>query len=133
MLPMSQLILPDSNIFIGALRAGTDPFLQFDPEVDDREFGTCGMIVLEVCRGVRDPNLLRRLKERFSVMIYVPTSNQIWERATHLAWSLDRQGRVLPAPDLIIAACALHAGATVLTADAHFREIPGLTVIEALG
>lgn len=130
---MASLILPDSNVFIGALRAGLDPFRQFDPSIDDREFGTCGMVVMEVCRGVRDPLLLRRLRERFAVMIYLPTTNQIWERAAHLAWSLDRQGRVLPAPDLLIAACALQAGAAVLTADAHFREIPGLEVLHSLG
>jgi len=45
---------------------------------------------------------------------------------------LDRQGIVLPAPDLIIAACALQADAAVLTADAHFRMIPGLDVLESL-
>lgn len=129
---MAHLILPDSNIFIDALRAGLDPFQQFDPDRDDREFGTCGMVVMEVCRGVRDPQVLRRIKERFAVMIYIPTSNQIWERATQLAWSLDRQGKILPAPDLIIAACALHAGAAVLTRDAHFRQVPGLEVIAAL-
>jgi predicted nucleic acid-binding protein len=129
---MAHLILPDSNFYIGALRAGVDPFPQLDPEIDDREFATCGMVVMEVCRGIRDPNLLRRIRERFSVMIYCPTSNQIWERATHLAWSLDRQGLVLPAQDLIIAACALQAGAAILTADAHFRSIPGLTVLSRL-
>ncbi len=129
---MAQLILPDSNIFIGALRAGIDPFQPFDPTIDDREFATCGMVMMEVCRGVRDPVLLRRLRERFAVMIYLPTPNPVWERAAHLAWSLDRQGRVLPAPDLIIAACALQAGAAVLTADAHFHEIPGLTVLDSL-
>jgi predicted nucleic acid-binding protein len=129
---MAQLILPDSNLYIGELRVGRDPFQQFDPEVDDREFSTCGMVVMEVCRGIRDVNLLRRFQERFAVMIYIPTSNAIWQRAAHLAWSLDRQGRVLPAADLIIAACALQAGAAVLTADAHFHAIPGLTVLETL-
>jgi predicted nucleic acid-binding protein len=84
---------------------------------------------MEVCRGVRDAGLLRRLQERFAVMIYIPTSNSIWERAAHLGWSLDRQGRVLPAADLIIAACALQAGAAVMTADAHFLQIPGLEVL----
>lgn len=129
---MAHLILPDSNIFIGPLRTGSDPFRQFAPEIEEREFATCGMVVMEVCRGVRDPILLRRLKERFAVMIYIPTSNQIWDRVTHLAWSLDRQGVVLPAQDLIIAACALQAGAAVLTLDAHFRMVPGLEVIAAL-
>ena len=63
---MADLILPDSNIYIGAARAGRDPFREFAEGIDDRdwEFATCGMIVLEVCRGQRDPNLLARYRER---------------------------------------------------------------------
>lgn len=131
---MAHLVLPDSNVFIGALRAGVDPFQALAAGIRDQEleFATCGMVVVEVCRGLRDPGLLKRFRERFATMIYVPTSNSIWERTAHLAWSLDRQGRVLPAPDLIIAACALHAGAAVLTADAHFQMIPGLEVLASL-
>jgi predicted nucleic acid-binding protein len=131
---MANLILPDSNIYIGALRAGTDPFQSFASGIDehDWEFATCGMISLEVCRGLRDPNTLKRFRERFSTMIFIPTTNQIWERATQLAWALDRQGRTLPAQDILIAAHALQAGATVLTLDAHFQQIPGLRVIARL-
>ncbi|MSU23695.1 MAG: PIN domain-containing protein [Opitutus sp.] len=131
---MANLILPDSNVYIGAVRAGRDPFQQFAAGIDDRdwEFATCGMVMLEVCRGQRDPNLLKRFRERFAVMIIIPTTSQIWERAAQLAWSLDRQGRVLPAPDLLIAACALQANAAVLTGDAHFQQIPGLRVIDQL-
>jgi predicted nucleic acid-binding protein len=130
---METLILPDSNIYITAVRAGRDPFQQFVPGLDEREFATCGMVMLEVCRGLRDPTLLRRFRERFAVMIFLPTTNVVWERAIQLAWSLDRQGVVLPAQDLLIAACALHAGATVLTADAHFQAVPGLSVTDRLG
>ncbi|MDE3084548.1 MAG: PIN domain-containing protein [Verrucomicrobiota bacterium] len=129
---MANLVLPDSNIYIGAVRAGLDPFRQFASALVEWEFATCGMVVLEVCRGLRDPAILQRFRERFAVMLYVPTANSVWERAAQLAWSLDRRGVVLPAPDLLIAACALHAGAPVLTADAHFYEIPGLRVIERL-
>ena len=131
---MANLILPDSNVYIGAIRAGGDPFQKFAAGINDRdwEFATCGMVMLEVCRGLRGPNLLRRYRERFAVMIFIPTTSQIWERAAQLAWSLDRQGIVLPSPDLLIAACALQAQATVLTADAHFQKIPGLRVLEKL-
>lgn len=131
---MANLILPDSNIYIGAVRAGRDPFKEFAAGIDDRdwEFATCGMVMLEVCRGQRDPNLLKRFRERFAVMIFIPTTNQIWERATQLAWSLDRQGRVLPAQDILIAAHALQTNALVLTHDAHFHEIPGLRVSDSL-
>ncbi len=129
---MANLILPDSNVYIDALRAGVDPFHQFAPYLEEWEFGTCGMVVLEVCRGLRAPAALKRFRERFSVMIYIPTTNSLWERATQLAWSLDRQGLTLPAQDLIIAACALHAGALVLTRDAHFQHIPGLRTLDRL-
>jgi len=131
---MANLILPDSNVYIGALRAGTDPFpaLAAVAEAREFEFATCGMVMVEVCRGLRDPAVLNRFRERFAVMIFLPTTSQVWERASHLAWSLDRQGKTLPATDLIIAACALHAGAAVLTADAHFDSIPGLQVMKSL-
>jgi predicted nucleic acid-binding protein len=130
---MANLVLPDSNIYIGAARAGRDPFGQFASALEEWEFATCGMIMLEVCRGLRDPAVLQRFRERFAVMICLATGNSIWERAAQLAWSLDRRGIVLPAPDLLIAACALQADATVLTADAHFQAIPGLRVIDRLG
>jgi predicted nucleic acid-binding protein len=129
---MANLILPDSNVYIGAVRAGHDPFRQFASALEESEFATCGMIMLEVCRGLRDPAVLQRFRERFAVMIYLATGNSVWERAAQLAWSLDRRGVVLPAPDLLIAACALQADAAVLTADAHFQEIPGLRVIDHL-
>jgi predicted nucleic acid-binding protein len=129
---MASLVLPDSNFYINGARAGLDPFKELGAHSDAYDFATCGMVVLEVCRGRRDPNVLRRFRETFGVMIYIPTTNQIWERAAQLAWSLDRQGMILPAQDILIAAHALQTGATVLTHDAHFRSIPGLQVVEQL-
>lgn len=129
---MAELILPDSNFYITAARNGRDPFQELAAHAEEWEFATCGMVVLEVCRGRSQPRLYERFRERFAVMIYLQSTNAVWERATHLAWSLDRQGTVLPAQDLLIAACALQAGATVLTHDKHFESIPGLKVIDRL-
>ena len=46
---------------------------------------------------------------------------------------LRRKGTPLPTNDIWIAATAVHAGATVLTFDAHFREIArvGVLLLEA--
>jgi len=90
------------------------------------------MVMTEVCRGVRDSDLLRRVRARFEVMVYIPTSNVIWERVTQLSWALDRRGVALPASDLLIATCALHVRAAIFTHDAHFNHIPGLEVIHSL-
>jgi predicted nucleic acid-binding protein len=129
---MANLLLPDSNIYINAVRSGVDPFAQFTANLEDWEFATCGTIVMEVCRGLSEPTLVERFQDRFNVMVFLPTTNAVWKRATQLAWTLDRKGAVLPIPDLIIAACALQAGATVLTADTHFQVIPGLRVLDRL-
>ena len=129
---MANLIIPDSNIFINATRAGLDPFVEFGAHVESCEFATCGMIILEGTRGLRFPKILQSFRERFAIMVYLPTTNQIWERASQLAWALDRQGVVLPAQDVLIASHALHADAIVLTHDAHFSSVPGLRVTDHL-
>ncbi|MSU65579.1 MAG: PIN domain-containing protein [Opitutus sp.] len=129
---MVELVLPDSNFYINCARAGLDPFVVLAARTDEWEFATCGMVVLEVCRGRRDPSLLKRFQERFGIMLYIAAGNSVWERAAQLAWSLDRQAIVLPAQDLLIAACALQSKAAVLTADAHFHTIPGLRVLDRL-
>lgn len=126
-------LLPDSNYYIGCARRRIDPFAELAAHTDEWELVTCGMVIVEVCRGRRDPLVLRRFRDAFSVMTYVSTTSLVWERTAHLTWALDRQGIVLPASDVLIAACALAAGATVLTFDAHFRQIPGLRVVSRLG
>lgn len=130
---MVNLVLPDSSVFIDLSRAGQDPFASFGAQAYNWEFSTCGMVVLEVTRGIRSPKILKSFRERFGVMINIPTTQAIWDRASHLAWSLDRKGVILPAQDILIAAHALHTGATLLTHDQHFRTIPGLQMIEKLG
>lgn len=129
---MADLVLPDSSYFISRAREGVDPFQELRGHADEWEFATCGLVVLEVCRGRRDPLLYQRFRDRFAVMIFVPATSSIWERATQLAWDLDRKGDVIPATDIFIAACALQVGAALLTYDAHFSRVPGLRVLAGL-
>lgn len=129
---MAAAVLPDSNFYISRARAGIDPFRELLAHADDWEFVTCGMVLIEVCRGRRDLRVLRRFQEQFSIMLFIATGSSAWEQAARLAWTLDRKGIVLPAPDLLIASCALQANAAVLTTDLHFKRIPGLRVLTRL-
>lgn len=129
---MESLVLPDSSFYINCARAGLDPFIELGAHADEYEFATCGMVIIEVCRGRSSPAILQRFRERFAIMPLIAAGASVWEHATQLAWSLDRRGTVLPASDLLIAACALQVKAAVLTADRHFSEIPGLRVLERL-
>ncbi len=62
----------------------------------------------------------------FDLLVHVPMDHHAWRDTEEMAWQLDRAGKVLPLPDLIIAVCALRAGAAVLTNDKHFALIPQL-------
>jgi len=129
---MAAAVLPDSSFYIRRLRSGLDPFRELSAQVEAREFVTCGMVVMEVCRGLREPQVLQRFREQFSIMLFIATGNSAWEEAARLAWTLDRKGIVLPAPDLLIAACAIQVNAAVLATDIHFRQIPRLRVLTQL-
>ena len=52
-----------------------------------------------------------------------------WDDVGRMAWKLDRMGRVLPLTDIIIATCAAHEEAWVLTSDHHFDQIEGVRVL----
>jgi len=127
-----ERVVVDSSFYIRALRSGRQPFLEMERLASGVEWATMGMINLEVCRGLRDSDMRDQFVLRYATMIYLPATSNVWERATRLAWTLDRQGRVLPAQDIVIAAACLGSGAGLLTHDAHFAEIPGLTVFNSL-
>lgn len=126
-------VLVDSSYYIGQLRAGEDPFADFALHADDIDFFTCGIVRIEVLRGVKVAKARERFAALFSVMLNVPTTARILERAADLAWQLDREGRVMQVTDLLIAVSALEADAALLTFDSDFRRIPGLRVIDTLG
>lgn len=121
--------LVDSNVFIDLMRYRGDPAPCLYQWAGIRNLAICGMVRLEVLRGVKSPKAYRSLGSFMDVMVNVPASNQLWNEAAELAWKLDRKGLVIPGTDVIIAASALAIGAAVLTSDAHFAKIKGLRVI----
>ncbi len=125
----SGSVLVDSNVYIGLLRRGLDPVEVLGAWAGSTDLATCGMVRLEVERGIRVERVRRRLKAFFDVLIMVPTGSPAWTRAAELAWFLDRRGITLPSQDCLIAACAQSASAAVLTDDRHFDHIPGLEIL----
>jgi predicted nucleic acid-binding protein len=128
---MADEVLVDSNVYIDLLRAGRDSVatLYAWAAERDRSFAICGMIRLEVLRGIKSLKARQRVATLMDVMVNVPSDNRLWQTATDLAWNMDRKGLVIPGPDLVIAASAMRLGATVMTSDAHFSQVEGLGVI----
>ncbi|PYV18193.1 MAG: hypothetical protein DMG07_04435 [Acidobacteria bacterium] len=122
------MILVDSTIYIDWLRGRVEPLGVLEPWVQTHSAFTCGVIRAEVVRGVLDAHQKIRTHELFDLLQDIPTDARLWVEASELAWTLDRQGVVIPLTDVVIAACARRAAATVITTDKHFSRIPGLSV-----
>jgi predicted nucleic acid-binding protein len=130
---MAASALVDSSFFIDRLRAGADPLEELAPFADDWDILTCGVVRTEVLRGLKHKSSLRHMREAMDCMLYIPTTNSVWERVERLAWDLDREGKSVQLTDLVIAACALEADAVVITLDSDFRRVPGLQTAPKLG
>ncbi len=121
-------VLVDSSFYIGMARQGKNPLPLLTYLAVDRDLAICGVIRAEVGRGIR----LSKVREAFhgfwDVMINIPTDDKLWLEAEDLAWKLDRSGKILPLTDIVIACCAMRLGATILTHDHHFLEIPSIHV-----
>ncbi len=120
------MVLVDSSIYISLIRERRNPALVLEEAFGQAELVGCDIVRCEVLRGIAQPELRARLGVFFDVLIHVPTDHRVWRATEELAWQLDRRGKALPLADLIIAVCALRAGAAVLTNDKHFALIPQL-------
>ncbi len=129
---MESVVLVDSSVFIGLLRDGRDPARELVGRAATTDLATCGMVRLEVVRGLTGSKQRRAFETFLSVLRNVPTDNRLWEEAAEMAWGLDRRGVTLPAQDLLIACSALRIDAAVLTWDKHFFSIPNLRVFDSL-
>jgi predicted nucleic acid-binding protein len=125
-------VLVDSSFLIDRLRRGEDPLVELAQFSDEYDFFTCGVVSVEVLRGMKLPKAHARMSQFLGCMSYVPTTSAVWERVAQLAWELDRAGRIMQVTDMVIAVSAMQADAAVLTMDSDFHRVPGLSVIRDL-
>ena len=125
-------ILVDSTFYIAQQRAGRDVRRMVGPWLIGGLLWNCGVIRAEVLRGVIKPKIKQDWIEFFDLLPNVETGEQLWREASELAWTLDRQGLVLPLTDIVVACCALRESALLISTDKHFWQVPGLRVQEDL-
>jgi len=126
------MILVDSSKYISWLRTGRNPLALLAGHAQAGDLVSCGIIRIEVLRGIVKPKVKEQLAEFFQIVPEVALTAGLLHEVADLAWTLDRQGNVLPVTDLIIGVCARQAKATLITEDPHFQRMPGLKVQEEL-
>jgi predicted nucleic acid-binding protein len=122
---MSDPFLIDTSAWLLALRKNFLPIAKdrIDHLLKEDVVIITGMVKLELLGGAKTEIEFQRLKARLDALDSVDTDMKLWARAYELAFSLRRRGITIPYTDILIAACALHANAIILHADAHFDLI----------
>ena len=92
---------------------------------------TCAPVRLELLRGIGGPRRVDDVDRRLRLAQHIPVGDEAWERADHVVRSLVRllggRHRGPSMADLLIAAVAEEAGATVLHCDLDFETIAEVT------
>jgi tRNA(fMet)-specific endonuclease VapC len=128
------MLVLDTNICVAILK-GRDADLKASlRQRSPRELRLCSVVKAELLYGARrssrvDANL-RRLEKLFSLFDSLPFDDNAAEWYGVLRAQLERSGQPVGNNDLMIAATALSAGATVVTRDDdEFSRVPGLRVV----
>jgi len=125
-------ILVDSAWIIDRMREGQDFRQHLIYVLRAGELYNSGVVRAEVLRGIKQPKMRDAVCDFFDIVPEVPCDARLWRSVSEIGWTLGRRGKWPPVTDLAIAACALRVGATVVSPDAHFRDIPNLMVREDL-
>lgn len=124
--------LVDSDLTADYLSGFTRAINILDPLMADGlaiSLVTYGEIYEGIFSG-RDPNAAERTFRRWLTSIKVlPLSQPIMRRFARIRGDLRSQGQLIPDPDIMIAATALHLHLTLVTRNRkHFSRIPGLNL-----
>jgi len=122
------MVIIDSSSWVEALRENGQP------AVRERVRGLMQsgaarfipMVRLELWAGVRGETEKKTLLALEAEIPELEITPAIWEEARGLGRRARASGVTVPAPDLLIAACARHHGAAIEASDAHFAQLAKL-------
>ncbi len=121
----TELFLADSSVWLmtmGRLRipAITDRLRAL---IEQNRLATTSMVRLELLIGARTKVEFEEIEDQLGGLHLLPIEEPQWTEAATMAFQLRRKGRTLNQGDILIAAVARLAGATLLHTDHHFDLI----------
>jgi len=128
------MIVIDTSVLIDALhrkQAALRKILEL--EETGETLCTTQINVLELYKGVYNPTRsekgLEKVKKLLDALVILDINEDVYEMFGELSTELRRRGEAIGDFDELIASIALTHEASVVSADSHFSQVPGLTVI----
>ena len=125
----AERFLPDTCAWIDFFNARQTPLAdRLEGLLPAGGIFTCGVVKYELVQGIKTAADEKSLLSALQAVSYLEMDESLWIGAGRLAGSLRGKGITIPFSDIIIAAIAMENGLTILTADRHFEQVPGLKV-----
>lgn len=121
-------IIADTCIWIEYFRGSPGITEELKILITEDSLVLCGIVVYKLFQGIKSPKERDMVRSDFEAIPYLEMDRPAWERAAHLSLSLHNKGITVPPSDLILSALALENECMVFTEDAHFEEIPGISL-----
>jgi len=127
---MSNKIIVDTSIWIEYFKNNPTYVLFIEENLNLENIYMVGPIISELLHGVKNEKEYLMLSGSISAILYVDCIFEDWIKAGHLLFSLKKKGRIIPLTDALISAIAIRIDAPVLTMDRHFKNIPGIKLLD---
>lgn len=122
---MIDIFLLDTSAWVPVLRINPLESLRkrVDQLLKENSAAIMPIVKVELLGGTKNEIEFERLNKRLNSLIYLDMNNEVWNKASKLAYDLKRNGITVPYIDIMIAATAIHHNATLLHLDKHFDII----------
>jgi predicted nucleic acid-binding protein len=117
--------LIDTSAWVHQLRRRGDPAIRARVEalLLAGQAAWCPIVRLELWAGVGNDHERHVLRDLATTLLELEITGETWEAAVELGDRCRRAGYAVPAPDLLIAACARQYEVEVEHFDAHFDAL----------
>jgi len=122
----SPLILVDTSMWIIFMHRDEDAASEAVSQLLSEDRVVINEIIKsELLIGAKDQKHYQELEEDLAALPDLSLTKKVWDKVRSLGFILKCKGRIVPLPDLVIAASAIVYGCDLLHRDRHFGLIAG--------
>jgi predicted nucleic acid-binding protein len=127
-------VLLDTSIWVRCLRPRGAVELKsaVQEQVARGLVATCSIVKTELLTGANNPADFETLSQILGALIEIPMTGAFWDEVARLAYSLRKQGLIVPLPDLAIAQCAISSERILWHTDQDFERIEQRTSLRTM-
>lgn len=126
---MNQKILVDTCIWIEYFKNNPDVVDFIEKHLLEDTVCLVGIIVSELIQGIKNERERKMIRSNLDAINYIDMKFEDWIKTGDLSNTLRKNGLTLPLTDISIAATAIENNLMLVTRDKHFKQVPGLCMM----